>query len=739
MRLPIKQPRAASILSLPDLAGGLNMRDGLSEVLDNQLTDCKNMWWRDGVLKTRPGMQTSKERIQVIGRYEEQEIEIKNFPSINYVIGNKSYFLQVVKNFYYNSDGGSLRFYWIGEEETVMLKSITLSDARATTYFVCIKKDTLYCFTSDKKVYKFDITTFDYELEKFTADWVPVSNSEYYVPLVATYCNCTGSAMQPKEVLSSGVAIDGFNILSDYYKLEYNAYNPEIDDVSKTGHSMKYGLLDNTAKKNGNSKIYLNKTVTVKYTDENGTTYEHKVEITNNTVDTESTPLEDGFRIRVYAQMVVFLKGTTDSVAIITEKNSRKNNIEIIAPYIVDEQEKQKIFNMTRCEWFGGVSEGISGGTRLFLCGNDKESSLVAWSGLNDPLYFPENSYFYVGDTTSKVTAFGKQSDMLVIFKENETWYTKYQQNTNITAEDLINQSIVDYAGSSVYFPLVQINSNIGCIYPDTIQLCRNRLVWFGNENKVYTLVSESQYNERSVFCVSEMIERKFEDYDIYYEPTSCDWNGHYCLCFDKEIYLMDYNCYGYTHISSYSKTEDANIRIPWVYWVMPEDGIISSLNGAMVLSYYHDGVSYDKCSIVNNVLTEEHGPIDMICIEDDNIEGKDGLIITEKTIPSMLQTKLFDFGVPHIRKNIEQLNIQLGNNGGEPIKVTFITENGTDETEIMLDGEDTYSYSAGFIESRAVFPCIKQVLRFGLKLECNGRLAADSVILKYRILGGAR
>ncbi len=56
MRLPIRRTQGSSLLGLPDLSGGLNMRDGISEVLDNQLTECKNMWWKDGVLCTRYGM-----------------------------------------------------------------------------------------------------------------------------------------------------------------------------------------------------------------------------------------------------------------------------------------------------------------------------------------------------------------------------------------------------------------------------------------------------------------------------------------------------------------------------------------------------------------------------------------------------------------------------------------------------------------------------------------------------------
>lgn len=47
-----KQPMRS--ISIPELSGGINLRDGISAVNDNQLTDCKNIWFKDAILKTRP-------------------------------------------------------------------------------------------------------------------------------------------------------------------------------------------------------------------------------------------------------------------------------------------------------------------------------------------------------------------------------------------------------------------------------------------------------------------------------------------------------------------------------------------------------------------------------------------------------------------------------------------------------------------------------------------------------------
>lgn len=736
MRLPVKRPRAPMELKIPDLAGGLNLRDGLSEILDNQLTDCKNVWWNDGILTTRPSFKQEDELM--IGRQEYADAQVKRHNCYFDEEGKRGQLCSVRCGYKLNDTTTNLiyetyiDFFWVFDNYQKRLPAIYVKTTNFTNekYFVCRKKNILYCFTNARKVYMLDTT-------KENTKWKEVPEEDYYVPLIATNCKSVGGlSTSIEDTLASGVQIESYNLLGSYYKVTYDAFNIDISSTdsstNKKYHNMMYSLLNST----WNEKYVGKKvTATFKKKQQNGSFVEGKHEITLQgktdagwvwESDFNST---DGLKMGVFAQQLQFKQKTADGgeeIARIYEDDNTQSNLEVTAPFIPSDEEYGKVFDMTQCEWFGGSATGISGGTRLFLCGNTSDPSLVIWSGLNDPLYFPENAYFYVGDTSSAVMGFGKQSDMLVIFKENETWYTQYQQNTNITAENLINQSVIDYASSSVYFPLIQINSNIGCGYPETIELCRNRLVWLGSNGNVYTLVSENQYNERSIFCVSEMIKNSISKSEGIKLASSCDWNGYYCLLVDNKVYLMDYNCYGYTHIASYSKTEDANIRIPWYIWEINFGGRILSVGDKLAIADFgNHNESTSKVSFYKSQLDSEN------CY--DELIGSNGEIVSSFT------TKLFDFSQPHIRKNIEQINIQLGNNNGNPIKVFFITESGVDETNILTQGNETKNYTAGYIESCAVFPCIKQALRFALKIESKGRLAVDSMILKYRSTGGAR
>ena len=740
------RPKQALELKIPDLAGGLNLRDGLSEVLDNQLTDCKNMWWNDGLLKTRPGTKATEKTVTYINRPSRQIIGIKNFPDIKYTKEDKTYYLQTIKRILPNYSGEYytiIKFLWQSKDESLPLGDSGISvDGDNVNYFVCCKRNLLYCFTSDFKIHKLNLTS-------TVSMWEEVKEEDYYIPIV--YAHCTA-------VNFSGTQIESTNLLGNKFKMIYSTINLNLSPVTSDDgsgnvstvylHEMYYPFPDNMIT---NPDEYIGKEIKAVITNESGAKTTHSAVFTkvsnynnqNVAEGWETSAGADGLVMHARTDGIWFHwnngtgdPDTMDPAQISPDAIYVEDNLEVIVPYVPTIEDKNKIFNMTQSTWFGGTVNGLAGGTRLFLCGNqDDEKSLVCWSGLDNPLYFPENSYFYVGDTTSAVKGFGKQSDKLIIFKEKETWYTYYQQNTQIEASDLINQTIIDYASSSVYFPLCQINSNIGCNYPDTIQLCRNRLVWLGDSGNVYTLVSESQYNERSIFSVSEMVKNKLKKENLL-SAVACDWNGYYCLLVGKKLYLMDYNCYGYTHVSSYSKTEDANVRIPWYYWELPQDGVICSLDDKISLSYYHDGVTANQCAIVNNILSEDNAPIDSICYED---EFTGNLLFKDSPIESKITTKLFDFGQPSVRKNIDKISLQLGNNGGDLIKVEIITDCGAEMHEISLSGSQTQSYTPEYIESKAIFPCIKQVCRMGVRLSSTGIIAIDGMNLKYKTTGGAR
>ena len=48
-------------VNIPELRGGVNYREAMNVVEDNQLTDVRNMWFKDGVLRTRPGLKIPHE------------------------------------------------------------------------------------------------------------------------------------------------------------------------------------------------------------------------------------------------------------------------------------------------------------------------------------------------------------------------------------------------------------------------------------------------------------------------------------------------------------------------------------------------------------------------------------------------------------------------------------------------------------------------------------------------------
>lgn len=741
---PVMRTDSLRSIRIPDLMGGLNLRDSVSMINDNQLTDAVNVWWADGTLRTRLGV-TEKSVTKLSGDPQKLIAQtVINHDCTKEANGEKANLCSVKSVYDFsetkevdvyddnNKPTGEkviqttvitktvINFFWSYDNRDVALAPLEVEEV--SSYFAVWHNNSLYVFVSNKKIYKYveSVNRWN-EINEDTND--ELGGEKIYVPLVAAYCKTNGStSMSADEVLANAVQYEGYNLLSNYYRMQYEAFNYEVatkpsgTDSTALTHKMTYFLLENIS-----NEKYEGKTITVIHK-KNGIEYTHTVtlnNITGNAYFEEATAKGDDFKIKVMGNKVYFMKGT--SIADINE-NDAYSTIEITAPYIPDnrEQELNKVFGMKRTSWYGGSSGGIDGGTRLFLCGNDNEKALVMWSGRNNPLYFPENSYFYVGEESSAVTGFGKQSNLLVIFKNDETWYTQYYRNNEITADQLINQSVVDYTASSVYFPLTQINSTIGCIYPDTVALCRNRLVWLSRGGKVYTLISENQYNERTIFCVSEMVMSGIKSETA--KPTAVDWNEHYVLSFGNKFYLMDYNSYGFQYITSYSKTEDSNAKIPWYYWEVPTIEKQSALieNTALKSVFVKNNVIY-TCNTVENQNV------------DITADGK------EEKINCNFTTKLFDFDAPSYKKNIQIVNLLVGNNGGDTIKVEFVTDTGAEWQSIELTEEETNLRSAGYITNKSIFPCIKNVRIFGVKVSSKGLLAVDGMQFNFRILGGIR
>lgn len=715
MKFPAMNKRPRQAVVVPDLSGGLNLRDSVSMINDNQLIDCKNVWFKDGVLKTRPGISNVIYQTD-IGNY-------KGSMRAHDIYNGDSKLFSC-----YDSANKNVNFFWVSN---ILITGSGSFPSKTENYVVIQKDDILYGYSSSRI----------YKCENLRV-WEEISELQMHTPLLMINCECDYN-----EII--GDMYESFNLLTPYYKVQYKFESdcntrlefvlpyecePEDLEVEVEYDNFDYSKETNYAEEHKRyhyageyekSGAPTDKLVLVP--SKNNKKRFHLVALSEytNPDNTSEIPGAIIYKRRIYN----FQANENSENGYMQEEGSGKlHTVTITAAHRNENfvKDRNKVLCMSESAWFGGDSAGINGGTRLFLGGNAAEPNLVVWSDLNNPLYFPENNYSYVGEPSSAVTAFAKQSDMLVIFKENETYFTQYNRNTNITAKDVINQSVVDYVSSSVYFPLVLINANIGCDCPHTVQLCRNRLVWVNSDGKVYTLVSNNQYSERNIFEIGEMVHRELREQKNLKNAHSADWNGYYMLQVDKNVYVLDYNSYGYQYVSSYSKTEDANLRMPWYYWEFETlDGDASTL----ILTTINGGLK---------AITGEYG-IFVGEISADCDTDYSGIAESTQPIHSYLSTKLFEFGTQGYRKNVDKVMLSLGNNGGEPIKVEFITDEGSEEEYITLEGEDAKAYSPGYVKSVPLNPCIRSVERFGVKLSCDGPLAVDGITLFYRVLGGVK
>lgn len=773
-------------LSIPDLSGGVNYRDGISQVLDNQLTDCRNVWYKNGLLRTRPGIKCAEElkyedddlanNFVPLDENEERKVYMKkeNFRVINGI----TYFLVCIQY----SDKLVFRYY-ADESHYIDIETVTDVPPKPFTCNIFKYNADIYCFCSgyyerpedlgpdDEWIpfYIFKITeTDDDEAHPFDVKRIRDIRNEMYIPTI--FKNGL-----PDVETATGDKFEGYSLLSPFARYYFSSATNMIQrDTAAKFHLPFAPKIGSTVEVTFTS-LALN--TSVKHTvliAQDGTGFENP-----GFDEDENYATEDKLCLFVTGRTVYFRRmgedahnpGVWFSMGYAEDKSYYlPNNVEIVVELDSSLEEAQsnyeKVLNNTFSEWFGGGAEGIYGGIHLFLGGNtkDEEKALVCWSDFNKPLYFSENGYAYPGDAAQKVVAFGKQGEQLIILKERETFATRYiSKDEPISADALTSQSVVDVTSAEVTFPMIQVHGFIGCDCPDSVQLCRNRLVWAHSDGKVYTLTSPSQWTERSIFEVSGMVEAQLRNRPEELRASkSADYDGHYLLSVGDRIFVMDYNSYGYTHVYSYSKEEDAQTRVPWWIWDNPRYRQNTYRQGAYVdytlepakiigmatvgerlyMAAIFTAHSYIGASAAMIEMLTVDGDYDImpsLVLREDGIYSEKHRSTTDASIPTMVQTKLFDFGTPTIRKTNPRTDVSFGNNEGIPITVTTVTDHGDTVREVVLDGEETDERLPNFFKNVAIRNGEKLVGRVGLRFETDGKLFLEAMTVYYKMLGGGR
>ncbi len=723
MRYPFINSRRRSALSIPDLLGGLNYRDGLSGVNDNQMTDGLNVYEKDGRLVTRCGYDKKAFSIPKNITYLDMEFVYNGHKIIGYY--KNSVILAVYRNYGTGEEGTSYAFckyyYLISENGVKSLGNITtmssvrfVKDVKET-----IKDNYLYLIISEGETVGTMYDSCSAQRVNLEAETPAFASTDIYVPTILVGYKETNGGIRYEAT-----QFEGFSILTDKFIIRGQTIN--LDDSTHPGiYKLPYNLK-------------IGSTLTVKTSGAKGATRwtnTHTLTVASSGVSREGSAGHPGdgkwLTLNAARDTITFYTtetGTTvynfsaewyfpDNMEIQGEREANTTSIEL----------RQAVFACQSQIWYGGTANGISSGSRLFLggCSDTKYRNYIFWSGLNDATALLENCCAGVGDKSTGVTAFGQQGENLVIFKETSTHYTKTQYNNEITAESLVNQSIEDYSANAVYFPLIDINSEIGCDLPDTVQLCRNRLVWANKDGKIYTLANFNQFSQTNVYQCSEMIENETTKkrivggravaYENYYvlqykiqKKRQSGANTVTVSVYDEICYLMYADSAGYNKITQYD-TDTAQKQIAWYKW---------GIEGQLINS-----IEYIKVGSTN---------IEIYALGDNDYDANG-------EIQSMVKTKAFDFSAPYLRKFVESVNITLGNNGAKPIKVTFITDGGEYEDEVIPYSDETNGKDIGYFETYHLMPRLKGFCRVALKLESTGKIDVDRLNIIYRFLGGVK
>lgn len=666
-------------LTLPTLSGGVDLSSPPHRIADDRLSDATNLWWNEGMLRTRPAVCVADSIAApaahgvatTVGRYAVLHAELNganllamadeegNITGDTHVINSVRHLLAVPAG-----------------------KSVADADCRALVYLDTGGRRGTYLLTPEGGLY----------------------TQKPFVPTVLYGALPTAA----RERQASG-ATRPFNLLTEEYKCAYTS-----DGVGK------YYWLPLEALPAGGTSF------SVALTAANGTTTVHNCNaIASDGSWAESAPGADGYTLWCDpARGCVWLEKDNQPVALPASETA--GNVTVNATR-TEHGGKEIIYGMRFGTWFGGSADGLSGGTRLFLSGNAESPQLVHWSALDNPLYFPENNCARVGDAASRVTAFGKQSDMLVIFKEHEIYATQYRTGQTVTAEEQLAGKVTDPEAEAAVFPIQQVHPEIGCTCPGTIRLCGDRLVWLHGDGRVYALFSGGTYDPRSVRALSAPIEAELQQYTLAARTaaSAARLKGQYLLYIGGTVYALDTTAAGFENYTAYATDERAQAALAWQVWTAPTEGVWGLTQaGATPLFVMRLGEQVFTCRYTDD--TADRLPA----------QNGDTVTMTAEPISCSLTTKWYETAYPDEYKQLCEVRLRVAGDAGE--RVSVLLQGGTtarrELASFVLSGaapQHTYT--------RRVAANVPRVRQCGITVSCTGRMALDGLELTYRNRGEAR
>jgi hypothetical protein len=205
---------------------------------------------------------------------------------------------------------------------------------------------------------------------------------------------------------------------------------------------------------------------------------------------------------------------STGKVVFNSAPASGTNNVEI--QWTKDNGNRVEIENCHYWAFFGGSND-----TRVFLWGNANFKNRRYYSYLYDPTYFRENDYDEIGSDEFAITDIARQYDRQLIFKENETYYSYFDEANNI-------------------YPIYNLNSEKGNIAPGQARTLSNNPVTICEG--IYEWVQSNVRDEKNAKYISKNVQTSLNTIDLTQAITwDFAYNAEYIICVGKVCWIYNY------------------------------------------------------------------------------------------------------------------------------------------------------------------------------------------------------
>lgn len=215
---------------------------------------------------------------------------------------------------------------------------------------------------------------------------------------------------------------------------------------------------------------------------------------------------------------------TTGTVTFTTAPATGVPNNVVITAYKTVAGKPDFVRKCTGFEIYGGSND-----TRVFLFGHPDFPNTLRRCGLQDPTYWPENGFANVGSDAGMIKRLVKQFSRCNIIKEavpNDT--TIFSMSFELDGTGIAS------------FPIVPLNSGVGCNAPDSLQLIENTPT-FLSPNGVYGIIGSNVSDERNVTRISDNVHSSLADEINPEAAVSVDFDGKYILAINGNCYVYDY------------------------------------------------------------------------------------------------------------------------------------------------------------------------------------------------------